>query len=97
MLTHIVVWKYKPGVTEEQCTEHRRKLKHLTNIIPEIISFDVGADMLNLPRSYDTVLVATFADKAALDVYTKNPDHQKVVAFGKEIAQHVASVDFIEE
>ena len=96
MLTHIVVWKYKPEITEEQREEHRRSLKNLVNLIPEIISLNVGADVLDLPRSYDTGLVATFADQQALDVYTENAEHQKVVALGKEIAQHVVSVDFVD-
>ena len=95
MLTHIVIWKYKPEITESQREEHRQKLKYLTNIIPEIVSLEVGADTLNLPRSYDTGLVATFADQVALDVYTNNAEHLKVAALGKEIAAHVASVDFI--
>jgi hypothetical protein len=95
MLTHIVVWKYKPEITDEQRAEHRRKLEHLTHIIPEIIGLSVGADMLNLPRSYDTGLVATFADQTALDIYTNNAEHLKVAALGKEIAAHVVSVDFI--
>ncbi len=96
MLTHIVVWKYRPEITEEQREEHRSLLKNLVNFIPEIISLNVGADILDLPRSYDTGLVATFADRRALDIYTENPEHQKVAALGKEIAQHVASVDFVD-
>ncbi|MEP6924777.1 MAG: Dabb family protein [Pyrinomonadaceae bacterium] len=95
MLTHIVVWKYKPEISEQQREEHRQKLKNLTEFIPEIISLNVGADMLSLPRSYDTGLVATFADRAALDIYTNNAEHQKVAALGKEIAAHAVSVDFI--
>jgi hypothetical protein len=97
MLTHIVVWKYKPEITAEQREDHRRQLKFLKNSIREIVTFHVGADMLHLPRSYDTGLVATFRDQVALDVYTNHPEHQKVAALGKELAQHVASVDFIEE
>ncbi|MDQ4122987.1 MAG: Dabb family protein [Acidobacteriota bacterium] len=96
MLTHIVVWKYKPEITEEQRAEHRRLLKNLVNFIPEIINLNVGADILDLPRSYDTGLVATFADRRALDIYTENAEHQKVAALGKEIAQHVVSVDFVD-
>jgi hypothetical protein len=96
MLTHIVVWKYKPEITEEQREEHRRLLKNLVNFIPEIINLNVGADALHLPRSYDTGLVATFADRQALDVYTENVEHRKVAALGKEIAQHVVSVDFVD-
>ena len=96
MLTHIVVWKYKPEITEEQREEHRRSLKNLVSFIPEIISLNVGADVLDLPRSYDTGLVATFADRRALNVYTENAEHQKVAALGKEIAEHVVSVDFVD-
>lgn len=95
MLTHIVVWKYKPEITAEQRAEHRQKLQDLVDFIPEIISLSVGADILHLPRSYDTGLVVKFADNAALDVYTNNEEHLKVAALGKEIAAHVASVDFL--
>jgi hypothetical protein len=96
MLTHIVVWKYRPEITEDQRAEHRSLLKNLVNFIPEIINLNVGADTLDLPRSYDTGLVATFADRRALDVYTENAEHQKVAALGKEIAEHVVSVDFVD-
>jgi hypothetical protein len=94
MLIHLVAWKYKPEISEEQRDAHRARLRNLINHIPEIESFQVGADILHLPRSYDTGLVATFADEKALDVYTNNEEHLKVAALGKEIAQHVVSVDF---
>ncbi len=55
----------------------------------------VGSDVLSLPRSYDTGLVATFADRAALDAYTVHPEHVKVAEFGRGISEHVASVDFV--
>ena len=95
MLTHIVCWKYKPEITVEQREEHIARLRALTGIIPEIVSLEVGADILHLDRSFDTGMSSTFADRAALDVYTVHPDHQIVVAFGREIAEKVVSVDFI--
>jgi hypothetical protein len=97
MLTHIVCWKYKPEVTEEQREDHRAKLRALVGVIPEIIGFKCGKDTLALPRSYDTGLTSTFADHAALDAYTDHPAHQAVVALGKEISEHVVSVDFVTE
>ncbi len=96
MLTHIVVWKYKEETSDEKREEHRRKLKNLPNVISNIESFQVGADMLHLDRSYDTGLVAVFADKEALDVYTIHETHQEVAKMGKEIAEHAVSVDFID-
>jgi hypothetical protein len=38
--------------------------------------------------------VATFEDRAALETYTVHPDHIKVADFGRNISEHVASVDF---
>jgi hypothetical protein len=95
MLTHIVCWKYKPETTAEQRADHIARLRTLTQIIPEIISFEVGADILHLDRSFDTGLTSTFADREALDIYTNHPEHQMVAAFGREIAERVISVDFI--
>ena len=97
MITHIVCWKYKDGTTDGQRTEHIGQLSALPDSIPEIVSFEVGADILHLERSFDTGLVAVFADRAALDRYTDHPEHQKVAAFGREIAEKVVSVDFLSE
>lgn len=96
MLVHIVCWKYKAEIAEEIRAEHRARLANLKNIIVEVIDLKVGADVLHLDRSFDTGLIATYADRAALDAYTIHPEHQKVVRFGREIAEKVVSVDFTE-
>lgn len=95
MLIHIVCWKYKPETSAEQRAEHIAKLKNLPNVIPGILSFEVGADVLHLERSFDTGLVAVYTDRAALDAYTIHRAHQEVVNFGKQIAEKVVSVDFL--
>ncbi len=97
MLTHIVCWKYKPETEETKREDHRSRLRALKGLIPDVISLDAGADMLNLDRSFDTGLVATFADKDALERYTVHANHQTVVGFGREIAERVVSVDFVTE
>ena len=94
MLIHIVCWKYKPETTAEQRAEHIAKLKNLPKVIPDIISFNVGADVLHLERSFDTGLTATYPDREALDAYTVHPEHQEVANLGKRIAEKVVSVDF---
>ncbi len=95
MLTHIVVWKYKEETSESTREEHRERLKALPDVIPHILKFDVGADMLHLQRSYDTGLVAVFPSREELDFYDKHEAHQAVAKMGREIAAHVASVDFV--
>ena len=97
MLTHIVCWKYKPEITEADREDHRAKLKNLPNVIPNILSFSVGADVLHLERSFDTGLVAVYPDRVALDFYTDHPAHQEVVAIGRIIAEKVISIDFLSD
>jgi quinol monooxygenase YgiN len=94
MLTHIVIWKYRLDVEPEVREEHVRLLRNLTTVIKEIESLSVGFDVLRLPRSYDSGLVAIFKDRAALEAYTVHPEHVKVANFGRTISEHVASVDF---
>lgn len=95
MLIHIVVWKYKDEISPETREEHRAKLANLKNVISEIVDLRIGADVLHLARSYDTALVANFKNLEDLDAYTIHPVHQEAASLGKEIAAHVASVDFI--
>ena len=97
MLTHIVCWKYKVETTAEEREQHVARLRALPDVIPDIVSFSVGSDILHLERSFDTGLVAVYPDRAALDLYTDHPAHQEVAAMGKRIAERVVSVDFIND
>lgn len=94
MLTHIVIWKYRDDVEPEVRETHLSMLRGLAATIPVIESLAVGFDVLKLPRSYHTGLVAVFRDHAALQTYTVHPEHVKVVAFGRAITEQIASVDF---
>ena len=94
MLTHIVVWKYRPGIAQAAREEHVARLRSVSGVVPGIQSFSVGFDTVRLARSYDTGLVAVFCDRAALDAYTVHPEHVKVADFGRGLSDHVVSVDF---
>jgi Stress responsive A/B Barrel Domain len=97
LLTHIVIWKYRADADEEARREHLALLRSLPGAIPEMQSFAVGSDVLKLPRSYDTGLVAVFKDRASLEAYTVHPQHVAAADFGRGISEHIASVDFEEE
>ncbi|MGI8813059.1 MAG: Dabb family protein [Pyrinomonadaceae bacterium] len=97
MLTHIVCWKYRPETSEAARLEHIARLQALPGIIPNIISFNVGSDILHLERSFDTGLVAVYPDREALDHYNEHSEHQKVVALGRAISEKVVSVDFLSQ
>lgn len=97
MLTHIVIWKYRADVEQAVREEHINRLRRLASLIPGVESFHAGFDVLLLPRSYDSGLVATFRDRAALEAYTVHPEHILVADMGRHISEHVASVDFVDE
>jgi hypothetical protein len=94
MLTHIVIWKYRADIEQEVREEHVGLLRGLVGAVPALVSLSVGFDVLGLPRSYHTGLVAVFHDRAGLEAYTIHPAHIKVAALGRSISEHVASVDF---
>ena len=93
-LRHIVIWKYRSDVEQEVREEHVHLLRSLSSAIKEVESLSVGFDLLKLPRSFDTGLVALFRDRAALEAYTIHPEHIKVAELGRSISEQVASVDF---
>lgn len=95
MLIHIVCWKYKVDTPPAAREQHMAMLKSLPGKIECIETFDVGSDILHLDRSFDTGLVVGFKDRDALEEYDAHPDHQAVVALGRQVAEKVVSVDFL--
>jgi len=94
MLTHVVIWKYRPDVDQDSRDEHLAELRSLAGVVAGMERFAVGFDILRLARSYDTALVAVFRDRAALDEYIIHPQHVKVADLGRSLAETIASVDF---
>ena len=95
MLVHLVSFKYKAGVDSAQRTQHRQRLQALKDL-DGVIGLKVGEDVVRSPRSYDTGLVITFPDRAALDAYQKDPRHVPVAQFGASLSEHIVAVDFEE-
>lgn len=93
MLTHIVSFKYKPETSEAEREEHRRLLAGLATLTG-VLDLKVGPDRVGSPRSYDTGLIVTFPNRAALDAYQVDPEHVPVAQFGVSICQHIVAVDF---
>ena len=93
MLIHIVCFKYKPDAGGATRNEHRMRLRALADI-DGIVELKVGEDVVRSARSYDTGLIITFRDRAALDAYAKNPRHTPVAQFGVANCESIVSVDF---
>jgi hypothetical protein len=62
--------------------------------IDGIVDLKVGGDVVRSQRSYDTGLIVTFRDRAALDAYQQNPNHVPVAQFGVSLCDSIVAVDF---
>jgi stress responsive alpha/beta barrel protein len=93
MLLHVVCFKYKTDTTDAARAEHRERLAALRTL-DGVVDLKVGADVVRSPRSYDTGLMMTFPDRAALDAYQKDPVHVPVAQLGVRLSEHIVAVDF---
>lgn len=95
MLRHVVFFKFKEGVGEEQIADLERSLAALPPAIPEILSYEFGRDTVRSDRSYDLALVSTFRDVESLQLYQRHPDHQMVLKKVNDLCGSVLVVDFL--
>ena len=94
MLTHVVLFKFKPETTAAQAARLEAGLKGLPAVIAEIREFRVGRDVVRSERSYDLALVSAFDDLAAMQRYQVHPAHQEVISQVKALCAGVVVVDF---
>jgi quinol monooxygenase YgiN len=92
MLKHVVLAKFKPGVTASDITALKKSLAALPKIIPEIKEYDFGEDV-RPERSFDFALVSAFDDAEALKRYITQPDH---AAVGKQIRSLCESLNIVD-
>ena len=81
-LRHIVVFKYKPGATEEQIKQVMDAFVALKTKIPGIVSIEHGVNNSpeKLNQGFTHVYQVTFTNAAARDAYLPHPAHK---AFGE--------------
>lgn len=96
MLTHVVLFKFKPETSAADAARLEAELKGLPAVISEIREFRVGRDVVRSERSHDLALVSAFEDLAAMQRYQVHPAHQAVVALVKTLCAGVVAVDFNE-
>lgn len=94
MISHVVLMKFKPGVSEVDIEELEKMLNELPNKITEIHAYEFGRDLVRSQRSYDFALTALFANLETLDRYQTHPQHQPLIKKIQEICESVVTVDF---
>jgi hypothetical protein len=94
MLNHIVLLKFKSGVSNTDIEELEKMLGDLPNKITEIHSYEFGRDVMRSERSYDFALVSLFANPETLERYQQHRQHLPVLKKIKQLCENVATVDF---
>ena len=97
MIRHVVSWKLAAEDTAtkaEQSAQIASALQTLPPIIPEIQSLTVASNSVDVEGNWDVVLIADYADEAALRTYIEHPEHQKVAGFIRGLVAQRSNVDF---
>ena len=94
MISHLVLLKFNPQVTEKDILALEQGLNELPEEIQEIIVYEFGRDILGSDRSYDFGLSSLFANLETLKRYQQHPRHLEVLATIQSMCSHVATVDF---
>ncbi|USK62545.1 Dabb family protein [Peribacillus asahii] len=87
MIHRTVLVKFAETTTTEQLKEVVARFKALKNHLTGIIDLQAGLNFAEKSKEYQVVLVVRFEDKAALDAYVSDEEHQAVAAFIKEVGR----------
>ena len=93
MIKHILLFKFKQGVSEEEKTKGINMLRDLKDKIPEIREWEVGVQREKLDKFYDFAQVSSFESVEDIKHFGQNPEHEKVKQYLKERADWV-KVDY---
>jgi hypothetical protein len=93
MIGHIVMFKLKEP-KEGSAAAVRAALEPLGDgRVPGVVRLEIGDDLLGTPASWDLVLVATMADREALEGYLIHPDH---VAAAGQLGAYVSDAGIVD-
>lgn len=81
MFIHCFVFRWKPGVTEEQISRAAAEIKNLQGQIPGLLETHAGWNISPRGQGYTFGGVMKFADKASFDAYGPHPVHLQLLSW----------------
>ncbi|OPH49619.1 stress protein [Paenibacillus ferrarius] len=87
MIDHIVLVKFGETTTDAQMQEVADRFKALKTHLTGIVDIQAGINFSEKNKGYQVVLSVRFEDKAALEAYGPNPEHQAVAAYIREVGR----------
>ena len=97
MVRHIILWKLKETMTEEEKAaaraEAKRRLESLNGQIEGLLSLTVVTDRLPSSNA-DMMLDSVFIDADALAGYQVNPKHLEAAGYVRSVVEARLCLDF---
>ena len=97
MVRHIILWKLKESMTDEEKTaaraEAKRRLEGLNGQIEGLIHLTVITDRLPSSNA-DMMLDSSFTDAEALAGYQVNPKHLEAAGYVRSVVESRLCLDF---
>ncbi|WP_410511849.1 Dabb family protein [Paenibacillus sp. BR2-3] len=93
MIKHIVFFKLKER-SPESVAATVAVLRNMEGKIPQLLSLEVGADLIHSERSFDIALTAVVASLEDLQAYQVHPAHKVVIAHINEVKDLSIAVDY---
>lgn len=95
-VVHVVCFKFKEGVTQEQIDKVCKDFALLRKKAPGIVKYQAGVNNSpeGLNKGFTHCFIVTFQDAKARDEYIPHPAHQEFVATLKDLIADVFVVDF---
>jgi hypothetical protein len=87
MIHRTVLVKFAETTTQEQLQEVVERFKALKTHLTGIVDLQAGLNFAERSKEYQVVLMVRFEDKAALDAYVMDEQHQAVANFIKEVGR----------
>jgi len=93
MFRHIVLYRLKDR-TEEAKLALKARFLPLQGNVPQVLSLEVGTDVLYSGRSYDVALVVAFDGKDDLAAYKAHPFHVEVSEYVHSVIEASVCCDY---
>jgi len=92
MLTHVVVYSLRDGISADEVVT---RLQEMIALAPLVTTVGAGVDVSRTHASYDVALVTTHPDAAAYEAYRTHPDHKVLLDWLLPKLENRTVVDFV--
>ena len=79
MIRHVVLFRFKEGITDADIRAIDEGLAELPALVPEIHAYRHGRDLALADANWDYAVVGDFASVEDYRAYSRNPDHIAVI------------------